>query len=183
MVQVAPYPVELEDLVHRCHYRSADGWYVDLIDDCPRDKDSEGKVIGHGLTLRVLTKGYDTYNPGLGNTYRVYHYFIVPAATFNRAAWARWLFEQCCKVEIHEAMENFLLLSDECPHCGQLPETDGDHSCTCLKPNDECMEHPAQKFDRPFAPLHGPGDDPYVVHEYATDLQKRTQFTGKINDE
>jgi len=27
---------------------------------------------------------------------------------------------------------------------------------------------------------HGPGDNPYVVHELATDLQRRTQWTGEV---
>jgi hypothetical protein len=31
---------------------------------------------------------------------------------------------------------------------------------------------------RPFAALHGPGDDPYVVHDYADDTQRRTSFRG-----
>jgi hypothetical protein len=35
--------------------------------------------------------------------------------------------------------------------------------------------------ERPFAPTHGPGDDPYVIHDYASDTQRRTAFTGKVN--
>jgi hypothetical protein len=35
---------------------------------------------------------------------------------------------------------------------------------------------------RPFAPTHGPGDDPYVVHEYADETQRRTRFTGELLD-
>lgn len=143
--QIAPYPDELADLVSKCVYRKHEGWQVDLLDDCLRDQDSKGRTVGHGLTLSVLTNGYDSYNPEDGPGYRVYHYFIVPAATYNRASWERWLFEQFCKIEIHECMENFII--------------DG---------------------ERPFAPLHGPGDDPYIVHEYATDIQKRTKFTGEL---
>lgn len=101
--------------------------------------------MGHGTTLVITTKGFDAYHPDRGTNYRVHHYFIVPAATYNRDAWRRWLFEQFAKVELHETMENFVI--------------DG---------------------KRPFAPLHGPGCDPYVVHEYATDEQKRTRFTGEL---
>lgn len=36
---------------------------------------------------------------------------------------------------------------------------------------------------RPYAPSHGPGNDPYMVRETGTDLDRRTQFTGKINPE
>lgn len=155
-IQVAPYPHELADLVERCRYRAHEGWQVNLIDDCPRDKDPAGNVIGHGLTLAVLTKGYNTYQPENGPSYRVYHYFIVPSATYNRASWQRWLFDQLCQVELHEAMENFVIE-------GEPDEPGG----------------PAPLY-RPLAPLHGPGESPYVVHEYATDVQRRTRFTGEV---
>ncbi len=144
-LQVAPYPYELADLVSNLSYRAHEGWSVDLVEDLARDKDPQGHVVGRGLTLSVLTKGFDSYNPDRGSTYRVYHYFIVPAATYNRGAWQRWLFDQLFKVELHECMEHFVI-----------------------------------EGGRPFAPLHGPGDDPYVVHEYATDVQRRTRFTGDV---
>jgi hypothetical protein len=35
---------------------------------------------------------------------------------------------------------------------------------------------------RPFAPQHGPGNDPYRVCELATDLDRRTSFTGELNE-
>ncbi len=41
--------------------------------------------------------------------------------------------------------------------------------------------HFTEVLDRPFAPTHGPGDDPYVIHEYGSDLQRRTAFTGRVN--
>lgn len=34
---------------------------------------------------------------------------------------------------------------------------------------------------RPFAPNHGPGRNPYVVHDYATDADRRTTFRGDVN--
>ncbi len=37
--------------------------------------------------------------------------------------------------------------------------------------------------DRPFAPSHGPGNDPYLVRELGTDLDRRTSFTGAVNPE
>ncbi len=34
---------------------------------------------------------------------------------------------------------------------------------------------------RPYAPNHGPGHDPYVIREETSDLDRRTQFTGKVD--
>jgi hypothetical protein len=34
---------------------------------------------------------------------------------------------------------------------------------------------------RPYAPHHGPGNDPYIVFERGTDEEARTMFTGDIN--
>ncbi len=33
---------------------------------------------------------------------------------------------------------------------------------------------------RPFAPLHGPGEDPYTVHEFRDDIDARTLQDGSI---
>lgn len=145
LVQLAPWPDALAELVKKCRYRAHEGWRIHLAPNSDRDE-VDGVVVGGGTTLVITTRGYDTYNPGDGPHYSVNHYFIVPAATYNRAAWDRWLFEQFAKVELHECMENYV-------------DEDG---------------------NRPFAPLHGPGCDPYTVHQYATDEQKRTRFTGDV---
>lgn len=187
--QVAPYPTELADLVAKCRYRAHEGWQVDLLDDCSRDKDSEGNIIGHGLTLSILTKGFNTYKPENGPTYRVYHYFIVPAATYNRAAWQRWLLDQCLKVETHECMENFVLVDDsltqpedECTCGHQATRHDGRVS-RCLDCIEQMESHRFEsanpRLSRPFAPTHYPGADPYVVHEYAEDWERKAKFTGE----
>lgn len=34
--------------------------------------------------------------------------------------------------------------------------------------------------EHPFAPNHGPGRDPYTIFHYATDEQRRTQYTGEV---
>lgn len=34
--------------------------------------------------------------------------------------------------------------------------------------------------DRPFAPLHGPGNDPYTVREVSTEEEARTDQQGKV---
>lgn len=142
MTQTAPYPAELADLVSKA--KLWPGWTV-WLEDMVRDPVDTHGAEGKGLTLIIRTKGYDTYHPERGQEYRVNHYFIVPAATFNRRSWQRWLFEQYSRVWLHEAMESF--------------EVDGEH---------------------PYAATHGPGDDPYVVHDYASDDQRRTSFRGKV---
>lgn len=147
MRQWAPYPDELADLVAKVTYRP--GWTVELADIdrdyAPGDPGRE-KAIAGGLTLVITTKGYDSYHPERGEHYRVNHYRPVPAATYNRASWRRWLFDQFVAVETHEAMEFFAI--------------DGEHI---------------------YAATHGPGDDPYVIHDYAADQQRRTSFRGTVN--
>lgn len=36
--------------------------------------------------------------------------------------------------------------------------------------------------ERPFAPLHGPGEDPYTVHEYRPDADRRMRQDGTMRD-
>jgi hypothetical protein len=143
MQQYAPYPTELDDLVGKCAYRP--GWTVALKDIERDPADTHGDSAG-GLTLVITTCGYDSYHPDSGEHYRVHHYTAVPAATFNRASWQRWLFDQFLRVEQHE-----------------------------------CMEFFAIEDNHPYAATHGPGDDPYVVHEVATETQRATSFRGLKN--
>jgi len=104
MKQVAPFPVRLAELVSRLSYRP--GWQF-WLGDIDRDKDGDGTVVGAGLTLDIITRGYNSYKPSDGETYRVHHYFIVPAATYDERAWTRWLFDRLVDVETHECMEFF----------------------------------------------------------------------------
>jgi hypothetical protein len=140
MTQTAPFPQLLADLVSRLSYRP--GWQFRL-GDIDRDKDGKGNVVGAGLTLDIITRGYNSYQPADGETYRVHHYFIVPAATYDERAWMRWLFERLVDVETHECMEFF-------------------------------------KIDarRPFAPSHGPGNNPYSVRDRQTEADAHTMFIG-----
>jgi len=34
--------------------------------------------------------------------------------------------------------------------------------------------------ERPFAPLHGPGEDPYVIHEFRPDEDRKTTQNGSM---
>jgi hypothetical protein len=148
MTQSAPYPVELAYLVARWRYRP--GWHAWLEDRLRDGADTHG-AEGRGLTLCVLADVQDSYHPEVRRP--VVHYRIVPAATFNRDSWRRWVRDQMIDIETHEAMEWL-----------RFAEDDGTEV-------------------RPFAPMHGPGDDPYSLVEYATDVQRRTSFRGVVKDE
>jgi hypothetical protein len=169
MRQYAPFPAVLAKLVENLRYRP--GWHFELKDIERDHADSHGGAAG-GLTFIGITGDYegpdrsfrgamDAYHPDRPRP--VYFYFPVPAATYNEASWKRWLFERILEVERHEAMEHFALVEDvpgvESPTGGA-----------------------AVSLVRPFAPTHGPGDDPYIVHEYGSDTQRRTAFTGRLND-
>jgi hypothetical protein len=144
MQQTAPYPDELADLVASLSYRADRGWRVWLEDDCQRDKPGRHAGEARGLTLVVLRTGPDTYHPE--DIISVRHLFAVPAATYNRQSWRRWLFARLGDVDDHERAEDFII--------------DG---------------------RRPYAPNHGPGWDPYLVTEVASDEDRRTSFTGHLN--
>jgi hypothetical protein len=138
--QYAPFPKELADLVSRLRYRP--GWRFNLV-DVERDPESSHGAAAGGLTLIIYADVYDTYHPKIRRP--VNHYFIVPAATYDRRSWQRWLLECVLKVERHEACEWFVV--------------DG---------------------ERPFAPNHGPGRDPYTIFEYSTEEERRTSFRGEV---
>lgn len=116
MKQTAPDPTILHSLVDACAYRP--GWSV-YLQDIERDQD-HGRGTAGGLTLVIVTLGYNSYHPDEGEHYRVNHYFIVPAATFGERAWRRWLLDCFLKVEQHEACEFFIIDGDHPfpPHHG-----------------------------------------------------------------
>lgn len=45
----------------------------------------------------------------------------------------------------------------------------------------EAMEFFQIDHVRPYAPHHGPGNDPYIIFEHGTDLDVRTAYTGEVN--
>lgn len=135
-MQVAPWPTALSHLVAKLTYRP--GWTFHLAE---MDR-GQGSV---GLTLDIVTSGYDSYHPDRGQNYRVHHYMPVPPAAYDERSWQRWLFDQLLLVERHEACEFFVI-----------------------------------DAERPYAPSHGPGNDPYIVRELGTDLDRRTRFTGEV---
>jgi len=88
----------------------------------------------------------DSYSPD--KTIVVWHYMIVPPASFDERSWRWWLFQQIGLVEQHERMEFFRI--------------DG---------------KPA------YPPAHGPGNDPYLILDYGSDIDRRTSFRGDLNPE
>jgi hypothetical protein len=108
-----------------------------------------------GMTLIITTQGYDSYHPERGPEYRVNHYMPVPPAAFNPASWQRWLLEQFLLVERHEACEFFT-----------LHDSPG-------------SEHSV----KPYAPNHGNGEDPYIIHDPTTDEARRTSFRNVLDDD
>jgi hypothetical protein len=102
-----------------------------------------------GLTLIITITADDSYNQNRRRS--VAHYMLVPPAAYDVRSWQRWLFEQILLVERHEAME-FFTLHDE-------PGSRG--------------------FAKPYAPSHGPGNDPYLVREIGTVEDVETSFRGE----
>lgn len=151
MMQQAPYPGTLERIVATVRYKS--GWrlYLSTMD---RGQESIG------LTLVINITGPDTYHPE--NIISVNHLFPVPPAAYDERSWQRWLFDQVLLVERHEAMEWFTLLSDDPAYSAGSPE----HIVTTVKP---------------YAPSHGPGNDPYLIREVGSDVDRRTSFRGEVN--
>jgi hypothetical protein len=110
----------------------------------------------HGGESRGMTLVVQRYGPDSyhhDRMMRVNHYFPVPPATFDRDTWTRWVFDTLGLVDDHERMEDFALATPD-----------------------------GEAETRPFAPNHGPGRNPYVVHEYAADTDRRTSFRGEVQD-
>jgi hypothetical protein len=89
---------ELEALVKKLKYRP--GWKFQL------------QVVRGELMLGVTTLGYDSYHPKRGYTYQTHHYLEIPPTHHN---WQRWLLDQCMLVDIHEALE-FFMIEDDRPY-------------------------------------------------------------------
>lgn len=132
----APFPHELAGLVRDLVYRPGWEFHLEVVDR------GQGST---GLTLDIVTRGYNSRHLDQGENYRVHHYMPVPPASYNYTAWRRWLLDQLLLVERHEACEFFTVAGE-----------------------------------RPFAPRHGPGHDPYTIVEYGTDEERRTRFTGEV---
>lgn len=90
--------------------------------------------------LDIYTYQPNTYAPERMRWTR--HEFVVPVATYHKAAWTRWVFDRLAAIELHETCESF-----------QVPGPDG-------------------ALYRPYAPHHGNGEDPYAFWPGGTAAQK-----------
>jgi hypothetical protein len=126
------------------------GWRFTL-EDLDR---GQGSV---GLTLIITVATTNSYNPAESLT--VAHYMPVPPAAYDGRSWQRWLFEQVLLVERHEAAE-FFRVAPSAPDGASIAAGGGGW--------------------RPYAPSHGPGNDPYLVREVGTDEDRRTSFRGEL---
>lgn len=154
MTQWAPWPDDLEAAVRE--FRYLEGWRFSLedIDRDYADPMMREIPIAGGLTLIIFVPCMDAYHPEI---YRpVHHLHPVPAATFNRQSWERWLFDRLCDTLVHEAGE-----------WSRFERRNFDDHVYDVR--------------RPFAALHGPGDNPYVVHSLASVEQYRTSWLGEMN--
>lgn len=125
------------------------GWRFELT-DLDRGQGSAG------LTLIINVNGPNSYRPW--EMISVNHYMPVPPAAYDMRSWRRWLLDQVLLVERHEACEFFRLYVDE---ADQLADMDSGYA------------------DRPYAPSHGPGSDPYLIREIGTEADRRTSFRGE----
>lgn len=150
MRQLAPEPTVLFELVGQLGYRP--GWTFAL-------KDHDRGQGSQGLTLIITTLGYNAYHVEEGEHYRVNHFMPVPPAAYDARSWRRWLLEQCMLVDRHEACEFFRI-----ERHGEFHLADGTPTDTLI--------------DRPYAPSHGPGNDPYLIREVGTQEDRETSFRG-----
>lgn len=150
MKQEAPDPVELQHLVDELRYK--DGWTFTL-EDLDR---GQGSI---GLTLCILIAPPDAYHSE--RLRKVMHYMPVPPAAFDKRSWRRWLFDQIIDVETHEACEFFRFELS-----GKFVTGGGAEADTYV--------------ERPFAPHHGPGNNPYTIFEHGLDVDARTSFRGEV---
>lgn len=102
ILQWGPFPEALADFLSTFHVFP--GWTFRLC-DMDRDKDEDGTPIAGGLTLAIYIAPADAYHPD--QLRPVVHYRIVPAATYDRRAWRRWVLDQCHDVIVHELCEHF----------------------------------------------------------------------------
>lgn len=104
-----------------------------------------------GLTLIVNIRGKNSYPPH--EMVSVNHLFPVPPAAYDHRSWQRWLFDRLGDVELHERCEWFGIAGS--PGSGHVV--------------------------KPYAPSHGPGNDPYLVREIGTVEDVETSFRGERN--
>lgn len=174
MTQVAPYPEILAGLVETMGYREHLGWRVWLEDDCQRDKPGRHSGESRGLTLIVQRHGPDTYHPvNVENCAAALLYAM-------RRGSAELVQQKTALLE--GALAGLITVNHYFP---VPPATFTEASWkrwlfdTLGKVDDhERMEDFTIGGERPFAPVHKPGADPYIVVQVASREDVDTDFRG-----
>jgi len=184
MTQTAPYPHRLAELVEQVKYKAKWSFSLDSFD---RGQGSEGLT----LSIHIITP--DAYHPEIPRG--VVHYFPVPPAAYDVRSWQRWLFDQILLVESHEACEFFALkdvysfkddsLCEACNHSVHLHDGRDESCADCHSDHGHrfVVRSEDQIYVRPYAPSHGPGNDPYLIREIGTTVDVQTSFRGVLRND
>lgn len=176
MTQEAPFPVALADLVDRFEYRP--GW-VFFLNDMVRDKAPNGSPLTKGLTLDIVTQGFNSYHrPKIGphefgpaegtvcecgETFPCSSYAVYDDPAAPRTPYRVHHYFPVPPATYNEMSWRYWLLQ-----------------CCVLVEQHEACEHFDIDGERTFAPNHGPGWNPYIITVETTELDRRTRFTGEV---
>lgn len=169
--QDGPYPSELADLIDVFRYHP--GWTFELVDELDR---GQGSV---GLTLDIVTTGWHSYHPPALHPDQ----FGPDASTacaacgepFPCAAYERWPGGPRDPYRVHHYMPVPPAAYNRQSWQRWLFE-----QCQLVDRHEAC-EMFTVDGEKPYAPNHGPGWDPYLVTELTTELDRRTSFRGEAN--
>jgi hypothetical protein len=153
MRQYAPFPTILAELVAKLQYRL--GWHFEL-KDIERDHAGVHEGAAGGLTFIGITGDYDGPDGTFRGAMDAYHPERPRPVYFYFPVPAATYDERSWRRWLFDR-----ILDVE---------------------RHEAMEHFQISNERPYSPSHGPGNDPYFIREVGTELDKRTAFTGKVND-
>lgn len=120
MVQKAPWPQDLADIVAQVEYKPT--WSFELVEGERNDNVS-------GLTLLITERTLDAhkYKRGKGNGkgIDITYPFSVPAVIHSREGWIYWLWECIADAEAHERGEWFKVDGERPFAPRHVPEADG----------------------------------------------------------
>jgi hypothetical protein len=102
MMQVAPYPVDLEAAVNELNYLPE--WKFWLSDE----NRGQGCI---GMTLNIVPNKPDSYHPE--KHARTRFLYPVPSVAFNRESWEEWLWARIEETEGHERAEWFGFIGED----------------------------------------------------------------------
>lgn len=173
MKQTAPDPEILHELVDALTYRP--GWRFELR-DIDRGQGSEG------LTLVITTSGYNSYHRPAQYPHRWDHEGVCLDCGEPFP----------CKAYRFDSQRDDSPTGPYCVnHFMPVPPASFDERSWRRWLFEQCLlveRHEACEFftirtDKPYAPNHGPGNDPYIVAELTTDEARRTSFRGIVKGE